>query len=115
MKRRILDPRRTNVLSSVEKEEMVIPYEPSILIDPKEVSTHYNHVIGVQEIKSSPTDLESTSIVLAYGLDIFSTRRTPSKPFDTLSDDFSYAQLLASILVLIGGIAVSRYFVSNIN
>jgi hypothetical protein len=37
-----------------------------------------------------PAKLESTSLLLAVGLDVWATRVYPSKTFDILSNDFNY-------------------------
>jgi hypothetical protein len=60
------------------------------------------------EIVTSPALLESTSLVLASGLDLFFTRVAPSGSFDVLSEGFSKEQLLATILVLAIGLVVMR-------
>lgn len=65
-------------------------------------------VLGVKSIYSSPALLESTSIVLASGLDLFQTRVMPSGGFDVLPDSFNKFQLVLTILGLTAGIAVSK-------
>lgn len=57
---------------------------------------------------TSPALLESTSLVLGSGLDLFHTRIAPSGSFDVLSDNFNKAQLLATIFALAIGIIVVR-------
>jgi ER membrane protein complex subunit 1 len=57
-------------------------------------------------VKSSPAFLESTSLVLASGLDLFFTRVAPSGEFDVLSEGFSKSQLLATIAALAIALAV---------
>ena len=52
--------------------------------------------------------LESTSLVFAHGLDLFSTRVMPSGTFDILSDSFNKAQLVLTILGLTVGIIVVK-------
>ncbi len=47
--------------------------------------------------------LESTSLVFAYGLDLFSSRIAPSKTFDVLNENFNKAQLVLTI----GGLVVA--------
>lgn len=44
--------------------------------------------------------LESTSIVLAQGLDLFCTRVQPSSTFDLLQEDFPFAFLVLITSVL---------------
>ena len=68
------------------------------------VMSYGKQVLGVKKILSIATRLESTSVIIASGIDLFSTKRTPSKPFDTLSTDFSYFQLCLSIFILTAGV-----------
>lgn len=108
--RKMLDPRRpVSSPTSFEKEELLIPYHPNLPINPKEAITP-KKILGVEKIKGVGTELESTSVVISYGLDILVTKRTPSQPFDTLSEDFSYLQLFCSIIALLGGIFVASAY-----
>ncbi|KAJ3024406.1 UNVERIFIED_CONTAM: hypothetical protein HDU68_008195 [Siphonaria sp. JEL0065] len=108
---RILDPRRpVGVLTSEDKEEMLFPYAPVIQFNPKELASHVLEVAGIKTIVSSPSTLESTSIVVAYGLDLFLARRAPSKTFDLLSEDFGYVSLIATLVSLVVGIQVAKYY-----
>lgn len=52
--------------------------------------------------------LESTSLVIAYGLDIFMTRVQPSRTFDLIPDDFPYGFLLTITLLLGGAVLALR-------
>ncbi|CAG8465850.1 4436_t:CDS:10 [Ambispora leptoticha] len=114
--KRFLDPRRPlGPLTNEDKEEMLIPYEP-VLPDSKQLYLSYNLTIaGIQHIITNPSLLESTSLVLAYGLDIFFTRVAPSKTFDVLSEDFSKSTLLTTIFGLILGIVITRPMVRRKN
>lgn len=69
--------------------------------------THANQVEGLRGILSIPARLESTCLVFAYGLDLFYTRTAPSKTYDSLTEEFNYALLLITIVVLLVGIAVT--------
>merc|ERR1711918_175887 len=61
----------------------------------------YNHSIAnLRSIRTVPADLESTSLVMAYGVDIFFIRVNPSKAFDVLNDDFNFVGLALTIVVL---------------
>ncbi|RUS25985.1 hypothetical protein BC938DRAFT_471388 [Jimgerdemannia flammicorona] len=108
--KRFIDPRRpiTSKPTNEEKEEMLIPYSPAIP-DERRLFYSYNlQVLGVKRILSSPTLLESTSLVFAYGLDTYFTPVAPSKQFDVLSEDFSKTQLLLTMAALVIGIIVTR-------
>ena len=101
LSRKFLDPRRpVTALTAEQKEEGLFPYFPAMPIHGPLVITYYLQVLGIERIQSISTNLESTSVIVVSGIDIFSTKRTPSKPFDTLSSDFAYMQLVASMVVL---------------
>jgi hypothetical protein len=64
--------------------------------------------MGTEEVITTPSLLESTSMIISTGLDLFGSRATPSGTFDILSDHFNKTQLLLTILGLGIGIAVAR-------
>lgn len=69
--------------------------------------THSYQVEGLRGMLTIPARLESTSLVFAYGLDLFYTHTAPSKIYDSLTEDFSYALLLITIIALLVAIAVT--------
>ncbi|KAI9472951.1 hypothetical protein BDB00DRAFT_860797 [Zychaea mexicana] len=105
--KRFLDPRRpTDKPSKEEQEEGLIPYSP-IPEDRQLFLTYSLEVFGIKKIITTPTLLESTSVVFAYGLDTFFTQSSPSRRFDVLSEDFSKSQLIMTIVGLVAAIAVA--------
>ena len=108
--RRLLDPRRpTGKPSSADKEEMLIPYDASLPLNSRSILSHAYQVFGASHLTSSPALVESTSLLLVYGLDLFFTRAVnPSGTFDILTDSFNKSQLLVTLMVLTGGIAVAK-------
>jgi ER membrane protein complex subunit 1 len=60
-------------------------------------------VEALRAIVSIPAKLEST-IVFTYGVDLFYTQLAPSRTYDSLTDEFSYALLLITIAVLVAAI-----------
>ncbi|XP_043081217.1 ER membrane protein complex subunit 1 isoform X2 [Puntigrus tetrazona] len=92
-----LDPRRPEVVSEQSREENLIPYAPEMPIR-EEWFVNYNQTVSrVRGIHTAPSGLESTCLVVAYGLDIYQTRVFPSKQFDVLKDDYDYV-LISSVL-----------------
>nr|XP_020493803.1 ER membrane protein complex subunit 1 isoform X1 [Labrus bergylta] len=92
-----LDPRRPEIVSEQSREENLIPYAPELLIR-TEWFINYNQTVSrVRGIHTAPSGLESTCLVVAYGLDIYQTRVYPSKQFDVLKDDYDY-MLISSVL-----------------
>lgn len=77
---------------------------------------HYLHrpyvfptkIANVQNIITSPALLESTSLIFAYGLDMFLTRIAPSGTFDVLSENFNKVQLVLTVSGLFVAILVTR-------
>ncbi|KAJ8021770.1 ER membrane protein complex subunit 1 [Holothuria leucospilota] len=107
--KRILDPRRPLVPTQQHKEEGLIPYTPELVV-PQTAYINYNQsVFGVRSIHTSPAGLESTCLVLAYGLDFYFTRATPSNLFDVLKEDFDYL-LIGTVLIglLVAAIVTRR-------
>ncbi|QRW23080.1 endoplasmic reticulum membrane protein [Rhizoctonia solani] len=112
--RRILDPRRPlQKPTAQDQEEMLFQYEPVLPPDTRRIVTHKNQVLGTKHIIGAPTLLESTSCVLAYGLDLFHTRVTPSGTFDLLGAGFNKLQLLLTIVGLSVAIVVVRPLVAR--
>ena len=96
----MLDPRRPNgELKESEKMEGLIRYTPLLPIMPMKTPTHVYEVSSVESISSASANVESQSLVIAYGgPDVFFTRLAPSKSFDLLPDDFNRG-LLSVVLV----------------
>ncbi|KAK6912729.1 Pyrrolo-quinoline quinone repeat [Dillenia turbinata] len=104
---RYLDPRRSLNPSQAEKEEGVIPLTDSLPIIPQSYVTHALKVEGLRGIVTIPAKLESTTLVFAHGVDLFFTRIAPSRTYDSLTEDFSYALLLITIVALVAAIFVT--------
>ncbi|QRW10303.1 endoplasmic reticulum membrane protein [Ceratobasidium sp. AG-Ba] len=112
--RRMLDPRRPmQKPNAQEQEEMLVQYDAILPADTRRIITHKNQVLGIENIITSPTLLESTSCVLVYGLDLFHTRVTPSGTFDLLGAGFNKVQLVLTIVGLSVAIAIVRPLVAR--
>ena len=71
-------------------------------------------MLNTRKILSSPAQLESTSLIFAYGgLDLFASRVAPSHTFDILSENFYKVQLVLTIAALSVAILVTRPIVRN--
>ncbi|KAK9983871.1 hypothetical protein SO802_033396 [Lithocarpus litseifolius] len=105
--KRYLDPRRSVNPTQAEKEEGIIPLTDSLPIIPQSYVTHALKVENLRGIVTVPAKLESTTLAFAYGVDLFLTRMAPSRTYDSLTEDFSYALLLITIVVLIAAIFVT--------
>ncbi|XP_078174655.1 uncharacterized protein LOC144568245 [Carex rostrata] len=104
--KRFLDPRRTTDPSQEEKEEGIIPLTDTLPIIPQSYVTHTLQVGDLRGIISFPANLESTTHVFSYGVDLFYTRIAPSRTYDSLTDEFSYVLLILTVVVLVVAILV---------
>lgn len=58
---------------------------------------------GIEKIKVIDTKFESTSLVVAYGKDLFVTKIQPDNTFDLLNDDFNYTLLgVVTVVITVG-------------
>ncbi|KAL4788717.1 hypothetical protein BJX76DRAFT_344816 [Aspergillus varians] len=106
--RPVLDPRRPigRDPTSTEVEEGLMKYVPVLEFDGRWYLTHARQVAGINTVLSSPTLLESTSLIFGFGNDIFATRAMPSQAFDILGKGFSKIQLLLTIVALAIGVSI---------
>ncbi|KAI7085890.1 DUF1620-domain-containing protein [Hortaea werneckii] len=98
----ILDPRRP-VNRDPTKDELaegLVRYAPVIELNPQWYLNHQREVAGIKGIVTSPALIESTSLIFAYGLDVFGTRVSPSFSFDVLGGDFNKFQMLGTVAAL---------------
>nr|XP_020754900.1 ER membrane protein complex subunit 1 isoform X5 [Odocoileus virginianus texanus] len=93
----LLDPRRPETPTEQSREENLIPYSPDVQIHAERFINYNQTVSRMRGIYTAPSGLESTCLVVAYGLDIYQTRVYPSKQFDVLKDDYDYV-LISSVL-----------------
>ena len=66
----------------------------------------------IRGIHTAAAGLESTSLVLTYGLDLYYTRVTPSRMFDVLKEDFDYIFISGVLSALILGTIISSKLAS---
>ena len=101
--RSVLDPRRPVGRDPlpIELEEGLFRHNSLLEFEPKWILSHLREVTGISTIITSPTRLESTSIIFAFGdLDIFGTRVMPIGGFDMLGKGFGKLQLVGTVLAL---------------
>jgi hypothetical protein len=104
--RQILNPRRPigRDPTAHEQAEGLTKYHPMIPLDSKWHMTHKYEVLGVDNVITSESGIESTSLVFAYGHDIFGTRVAPSFAFDILGKGFNKIQMLLTVAALFVGV-----------
>lgn len=89
--------------TALEMEEGLVRYNPYLELLPLWYLTHAREVIGIEKMTATPSLLESTSLVVGYGHDLFGTRVSPSMAFDVLDKGFNKV----SLLLTIAGLAVA--------
>ncbi|RKP18998.1 DUF1620-domain-containing protein [Rozella allomycis CSF55] len=95
----VLDARRPlHKPNHLESEEGLFQYAPLIKLEEKNI-INKNSPIDANEIKSFPTDLESTTVILCTGRDFYMTTWS-SQQFDRLSESFQKGLLLSALLAL---------------
>lgn len=110
----LLDPRRpTGKLTSEQKEELLLPFDSVIPDEPRRTVSQNYQVMGISQLSTTPTALESTSLLLASGVDLFLARLSPSSTFDILSESFNKTQLILTIIGLLVGIVIVKPIVES--
>lgn len=111
--RRMLDPRRPKVLPGTkltpeQAYERLPPYHPEIAVNGPSFITLYNRIERLRGIETHPATLESSTLVFAYGLDLYFVRMQPSRGFDMVPDDFPHALLVFMVIGLALALSVLR-------
>lgn len=112
--RAFLDPRRPvgRDATAAEMEEGLFKYSPMLDFEPKWILSHKRELMSISEIVTSPSLLESTTLVFAFGdVDLFLTRVSPIGAFDLLGKGFSKLQLVLTVVALAVGTTVVAPFV----
>ncbi|OAA70352.1 hypothetical protein ISF_02326 [Cordyceps fumosorosea ARSEF 2679] len=103
----LLDPRRPvgrdPTANEIEAEGLP-RYAPAIEIDARNVLSHDWEVLGVAGFAAAPAVVESTSLLVAYGIDVYATRVVPSGLFDILGKGFNKLTLVSTVLALTAGV-----------
>ena len=84
-------------MSHADREEGLVPYMPTLGgVNHLTVISHKNAIGRPARVVTAPTTLESTSLVLAFGIDLFVSRVAPAKEFDRLNEDFNFVALVGA-------------------
>jgi ER membrane protein complex subunit 1 len=111
--RRFLDPRRPVAKagakpSEADQREGLMPYSPMLPLPPTSILSYSKQIERLSKIICVPAGLESTTLVLGVGLDVFYTRAMPSQGFDILPEDFQWELLVIIISALFIGQYVAK-------
>ena len=113
--RAFVDPRRPvgRDATAGEMEEGLFKYSPMLDFEPKWTLSHKRELMSISKAVTSPSLLESTSLVFAFGdVDLFFTRVSPIGAFDQLGKGFSKVQLVLTVVALAIGTTIVAPFVS---
>jgi hypothetical protein len=110
--KRFLDSRRVppNEMKQEDKDRGILPYMPILPYNPRQYVSYSRTVQNLSGIVTYPTLLESTSVMLAYGTDLFFVPVAPSRTYDRLSPDFSYGVLIGVVAIIV----VLTFFVKRV-
>ncbi|KNC53424.1 uncharacterized protein AMSG_08932 [Thecamonas trahens ATCC 50062] len=112
LSRRLLDGRR--LAPPAQPAPGTVAYEYSLPLGLTQLLSHARQVEGITTIVAAPCELESHSLVLAYGSpDVFFTRVAPSGEFDLLGDAFQYGGLMLTMVALPLGMFVLKSLVER--
>ena len=96
-----LDPTRVPQPREEDKEEGMIPYRADLPHLGTDMITHIHQIAKLRKIITQHAGSESSSLVFAFGLDLFFSRITPVGGFDVLNDDFNYPMLLLTVFSML--------------
>ena len=105
----MLDPRRPvgRDPTPAEMEEGLFRYNAILDFDGKWTLNHKRETLGLSHVIAAPSQLESTTLIFAYGdADLFGTRNSPIGGFDILGKGFSKLQLVGTVAALAVGTLV---------
>ena len=98
----MIDPMRPDgIPTPAESEDFLTTYDPKLISFDNQFITLNRTIFGLESIETFTANLESTSHVFIFGLDIFYTRIFPALEFDFLNDNFSFNLLLTTTFGLI--------------
>jgi hypothetical protein len=110
---RYVDPRQVEGdLKTADKEEGLMPYTPNIPFVHPQIVTQGNEVARIRGIEVGFAKVESTSLVVAYGVDLFMSLMTPNE-FDMLGEDFNKTLLLMVVVAVLAAIVLSKYVAND--
>jgi len=95
------------------KEEALPMYQAVLPFRQTDVLTYYHAMGQVAGIISSPTALESTSLVFTFGLDLFLMPVQTAKAYDVLSPGFNYLFVYASVGLVVVVFIVTSFWAQH--
>ncbi|XP_063686134.1 ER membrane protein complex subunit 1-like [Bolinopsis microptera] len=109
----LLDPRRPTIPTAEDRQEQLVPYTPQLALAPMSYVTYNKTLQDITGMVTGVTGLESTSLLFAYGTDLYFARVTPAKTFDMLNEDFDYYLIGLVLLGLCFATIVTQALAEN--
>lgn len=100
MNRKFVDPRRPEQVTETDAAEGLIQYSPNLPLYPQSILNYNITISKLEHIDVYPSKLESTTLVFAYGLDLFFTPYASNMSYDRLSHGFSPIVIAIMIISL---------------
>nr|CCA25944.1 conserved hypothetical protein [Albugo laibachii Nc14] len=108
-----LDPRQPDgPLTPTQQSGGMQSYSPilPLFTNPTAFVTYNETIASLEGIKACPVELESTTLVIAWGMDVYYHRLAPSKAFDLLPMEFNRHMLILLCVCFILATVASRHF-----
>ncbi|KAL7717635.1 ER membrane protein complex subunit 1 [Entamoeba marina] len=94
-------------MNKEDQEMSMVPYVAHVNVTKNQLVNQFID-LHVDELKTYPGELESTTLVVSYGIDMYSAQVTPVLSFDSIGD-FNY-QLLFIVTVVVLALTVFLHF-----
>jgi len=121
MDRRHIDPRRPVLppgskpnAAAAAAGEGLPPYHPELPVISTAFATLNNRLAGgLTGLKTEAAMLESSTLLIGWGIDVFFARLAPSQTYDMVPEDFPFALLVISVVGLAVALVAVRMAVKN--
>ena len=120
MDRRHIDPRRPVLppgtkpnAAAAAADEGLPPYHPELPVISTAFATLNKRLAGLTGLKTEAAMLESSTLLIGWGMDIFFARLAPSQTYDMVPEDFPFALLVISVVGLAVALVAVRMAVKN--
>jgi ER membrane protein complex subunit 1 len=94
---------------------MIPPYQSFVGAYTHDIISYYMDVAEIRKFAAAGTSLESTSLVFAYGRDLFFMPITPAKAYDILGEHFNYPLLYMSVTAVLAATMASHFLAASKN
>lgn len=118
MDRRHIDPRRPVVPPGTKPNaaaagEGLPPYHPELPVIPTAFATLNKRLAGLTGLRTEAAMLESSTLLIGWGMDVFFARLAPSQTYDMVPEDFPFALLVISVVGLAAALIAVRMAVKK--